>query len=168
MLASSASSKRTGSVQQGLTNCSGFQGNCHRLPILLSNPGLNKGISIITPLATYFFIAIAFLQANVWRGRGTLTSQQHTTELWRICWWRRVWKRLMRQETCPLLRCRKRYVNQYFGNSVIKFELSCYVRNTLYMDEKKKWKTSLPELFFEIDKRLKSVFYSSKRKPVYG
>ena len=51
---------------------------------------------------------------------------------------------------------------------MIKFELSCHVRNTLYMVEKKKRKTSLPELFFEIDKRLKSVFYSLKRKPVYG
>ena len=29
-------------------------------------------------------------------------------------------------------------------------------------------KISLPELFFETDKRLKSVFYRSKRKPVYG
>ena len=77
-------------------------------------------------------------------------NTQLNCELWRIRWW--VWTRRMRQETCPLLRCRKRYVNQYFGNSVIKFELSCHVRNTLYMDEEKNEKPVFQNYFLRLIK----------------
>ena len=167
MLASSASSKRTGSAQQGLTNCSRFWRNCHGLPILLNNPGLNKGISIIAPLATYFFSAITFYM---------LMYKEDVEH------WHKNNKQLNHGEfvhdagmnkahvkkTCPLLRCRKRFVNQCVRNSMINFEVSCHARNTLFVDEKKNWKTSLLKSVFEIDKRLKSVFHTFKRKTVYG
>ena len=46
-----------------------------------------------------------------------------------------AWTRLMWQKTCPLLRCRKRFVNQCVRNSMINFEVSCHARNTLFVDE---------------------------------
>ena len=79
-------------------------------------------------------------------------NTQLKSELWRIRWWRKVWTRLMRQETCPLLRCRKHYVNQFFGNSMIKFELSCHVRNTLYLNEKKNEKSVFQNYFLRLIK----------------
>ena len=42
MLASSASSKRTGSVQQGLTKFSKCVGNEHYMPVFLIAPNLNS------------------------------------------------------------------------------------------------------------------------------
>ena len=41
---------------------------------------------------------------------------------------------------------------------MLNVELDCQVRNTLFMDEEKTGKTSLPKLFFEIDKRLRIFF----------
>ena len=82
-------------------------------------------------------------------------NTQLNCELWRIRWW--VWTRRMRQETCPLLRCRKRYVNQFFENSMIKFELSCHVRMQ-YMDEKKNEKPVFQNYFLRLIKGSKLFF----------
>ena len=56
------------------------------------------------------------------------------------------------------LRCRKRNVNQSFRNSVIKFELSCHVRNTLYMDEKKNEKPVYQNYILRLIKGSKVFF----------
>ena len=56
------------------------------------------------------------------------------------------------------LRCRKRNVNQSFRNSVIKFELSRHVRNTLYMDEKKNEKPVYQNYILRLIKGSKVFF----------
>ena len=60
-------------------------------------------------------------------------------------------------ETGNLSTCRKRYVNQFFENSMIKFELSCHVR-IQYMDEKKNEKPVFQNYFLRLIKGSKLFF----------